>query len=148
MNKFLLTVCPRLRILSVVSKYHNNGTTKMNFGEFVRLKRLSLDIGLREFCLMADVDASNWSKIERDRMPLKYDEAKLNQIAAILKLEQGGEEYGKFIDFACIASKTLPKEAYTDEEVLSVLPVFFRTVRGEKPSNEDLDKLIDMIKNR
>jgi transcriptional regulator with XRE-family HTH domain len=120
----------------------------MDFGAFVRDKRMGLDIGLREFCLMADIDASNWSKIERGRIPLKFDEPKLNQIAAILKIEQGGEEYANFIDYAYIASRTIPKAIYTDEEVLSVLPVFFRTVRGEKPSNEDLDRLIDLIKNR
>jgi len=47
-----------------------------------------------------------------------------------------------------IAQKKIPEDLYSDEEVLSALPVFFRTVRGDKPTREELDKLIELLKRR
>jgi len=33
-------------------------------------------------------------------------------------------------------------------DTVSALPVFFRTMRGEKPTEEELSKLIQLIKRR
>jgi hypothetical protein len=33
-------------------------------------------------------------------------------------------------------------------DAVSALPVFFRTMRGEKPTEEELSKLIQLIKRR
>ncbi|HEY9165591.1 MAG TPA: hypothetical protein VIS48_05465 [Candidatus Kryptonia bacterium] len=120
----------------------------MTFGEFVKQRRLSLNIGLREFCLLAKVDPSNWSKIERNRLGVTDDREKLNEIVAVLQLKNGSSEWQKFFDLASISQMKLPEEAYSDAEVLEVLPVFFRTIRGDKPTPEELDKLITLLKNR
>jgi hypothetical protein len=34
----------------------------------------------------------------------------------------------------------------SDEQVLDKLPVFFRTIRGEKPSRKELEELIRIMK--
>jgi len=120
----------------------------MTFGQFVREKRLNVNISLREFCDLAKVDPSNWSKIERGRLPLMDDREKLEMIAGLIGLEHGTTEWLKFFDLAMIAQKKIPEELYSDEEVLSALPVFFRTVRGDKPTREELDKLIELLKRR
>jgi len=34
-----------------------------------------------------------------------------------------------------------------DEKLVAKLPVFFRTISGQKPSREDLEKLVELIKS-
>jgi transcriptional regulator with XRE-family HTH domain len=120
----------------------------MTFGEFVRAKRLIVNLGLREFCELAEVDSSNWSKIERDRLPVTTEREKLEMIAQLIGLEKGTSDWHTFFDLASLSQQKVPQDIYSDEEVLEVLPIFFRTVRGDKPKPEELDKLIELIKHR
>ena len=34
-----------------------------------------------------------------------------------------------------------------DEKLVAQLPVFFRTISGQKPSREDLEKLVELIRS-
>lgn len=120
----------------------------MNFGEFVKEKRLTIDLSLRKFCELAGLDPSNWSKVERGVSPLAFDHSKLEEMAVILKLDIGGAEWTKFFDLAAVAKKKIPDYVYQDKEVLDALPIFFRTASKEKPTDEELNKLINLIKNR
>jgi transcriptional regulator with XRE-family HTH domain len=120
----------------------------MNFGEFVRNKRLAVGLSLREFCELAQIDASNWSKIERNRLPLFDNREKLEMIAELTGLERNTDDWYMFFDLAAIAQKKIPEEMYSDKEVIAALPIFFRTVRGDKPTQEELDRLIDLMKRR
>ena len=54
------------------------------FGDFIKEKRINKEITLREFCRQLELDASNWSKIERGVMSPPQDEEKLKQIAKVL----------------------------------------------------------------
>ena len=47
---------------------------------------------------------------------------------------------------ANIDAGIIPDDIRSNEEVLKALPMFFRTIRSDKPTAEELDKLIDMIK--
>jgi len=49
------------------------------FGEFIKQKRLEKDLGLREFCRQLDEDASNWSRVEREKASPPRDEKKLER---------------------------------------------------------------------
>ena len=49
-------------------------------------------------------------------------------------------------DAASIDSGIIPKDLLSDQEVLKALPMFFRTVRSEKPTAEELEKLIERIR--
>lgn len=118
----------------------------MKFGDFIKSKRLNADLSLRKFCELAEIDPSNWSKVERGRLPLSYDRPKLEKIAKVLKFKKGSKEWSEFFDNAYIAQKKIPEELYSDEEVISALPVFFRTLKGDKPSEEELDKIIKLLK--
>ena len=120
----------------------------MTFGEFVRTKRLEVGISLREFCSKAETDPSNWSKIERGILPAPANREFLESLAKLLKLKKGDKEWYTFFDLASISQQKIPDDVYKDEEVVSALPVFFRTVRGEKPTEDELDKLITLLKRR
>jgi transcriptional regulator with XRE-family HTH domain len=116
------------------------------FGEFVKSLRIKRDIGLREFCRRLSIDASNWSKVERGLLSPPQDKDKLDQIAEVLNVEKGSELYNELTDKASIAAGIIPKDILSDKETLSSLPMFFRTVRSEKPTPEELEKLIRKIR--
>jgi transcriptional regulator with XRE-family HTH domain len=120
----------------------------MTFGEFVRTKRLETNMSLREFCKEVQRDPSNWSKVERDMMPAPADRDFLDALAKLLRLRKGTPDWYTFFDLAAISQQKIPDDVYEDEDVIASLPVFFRTVRGEKPSQEELDKLINLLKRR
>jgi transcriptional regulator with XRE-family HTH domain len=110
------------------------------FEDFVRDKRLAAKLTLRQFCLKASVDPSNWSKIERGLGEPPKSKELLDRIAYIFKLDQ--DEKHTLTDLAIVAS--IPKELRC-ENVMEKLPIFFRTVRGEKPTEDELRKLFDVI---
>lgn len=116
------------------------------FGQFIKEERLKKRIGLREFCRHLSVDASNWSKIERGVMPPPKDEAKLKDIATILDIERNSVKYQGLKDMASVDSGIIPKDLLSDREILHSLPMFFRTLRSEKPTSEQLDKLIEKMR--
>lgn len=116
------------------------------FGEFIKRLRLDRDIGLREFCRRLSFDASNWSKIERGLLPPPQDNEKLDQISEILGIKKGSELYNEIKDKAAIDAGIIPKDLLSDQETLNSLPMFFRTVRSEKPTAEELKKLIEKVR--
>ena len=116
------------------------------FGKLIKEIRIKKGMGLREFCRLLSIDASNWSKVERGVMPPPQDPDKLNQIAEVMGIDKNSDLYSEFIDSASIASGIIPKDILLDHETLSMLPMFFRTVRNEKPTTEELNKLIEKIR--
>ena len=116
------------------------------FGEFIKTLRLDRDIGLREFCRRLAIDASNWSKVERGILPPPQDDEKLDKIAEVLNIEKGTEIYKELTDKAAIDAGIIPKDLLSDQETLNSLPMFFRTVRIEKPTADELEKLIEKIR--
>jgi transcriptional regulator with XRE-family HTH domain len=119
-----------------------------SFGQFIREKRLNADLSLRKFCQLTQIDPSNWSKIERDHLTPGFSREKMEEIAKLVNLTPGSRDYLDFFNLAEIAKGKIPENIYTDKEVLDVLPIFFRTVQGQKPSPEELDKVITLLKTR
>jgi len=116
------------------------------FGEFIKTLRLDRDIGLREFCRRLSIDASNWSKVERGILPPPQGDEKLDQIAEVLGIKKTSELYNELKDKAAIDAGIIPKDILSDQETLNLLPMFFRTVRSEKPTAEEIEKLIEKIR--
>jgi len=116
------------------------------FGEYVRGIRLQKRIGLREFCLKSGRDASNWSKLERGVLPPPQDQDSLEAIAGDLGLKRGSPEWYKLFDLAAAERGRLPADIMEDEKLLESLPAFFRTLRGQKPTGEELAKVVELIR--
>lgn len=112
-----------------------------NFHQFIKEKRMEKEITLREFCRNAELDPSNWSKIERGLAEAPKSKEFINRIAVALELNS--EEKATLQDLAIIES--IPEDLRPEEKVLEKLPIFFRTVRGDKPSEAELQKLIKLI---
>ena len=118
------------------------------FGEFIKNNRLTKGLTLREFCKLIEVDASNWSKVERGLLAPSQEDKKLKRIAEVLGIKPKSALWQEMKDKANIQMGSIPKDILSDPKVLNALPMFFRTLRNEKPTAEDLDKLIDIIRER
>ena len=75
------------------------------------------------------------------------DEEILRTWAKALGLKQGSEEWLKFFDYAAVDSGRIPDYVLKDEKLVAQLPLFFRTLSGQKPSREDLENLVELIKS-
>lgn len=114
------------------------------FGNYVKELRIEKEITLREFCRLANLDPSNWSKIEREVMDPPKSKITLENICEALNVKADSEEYKNIFDLAVIS--TIPKDLIGNEKVLEQLPIFFRTARGERPTESELRELINLIK--
>ena len=112
--------------------------------DFIREKRIASGLTLREFCRLTGFDASNWSKIERNLLPPPQSRKALESIASVLSIVSGSQVYKELMDLAALSS--VPEDLI-EPEILEQLPVFFRTVRGEKPTEEELKTLITKIRS-
>jgi transcriptional regulator with XRE-family HTH domain len=117
------------------------------FGEFIKQIRERQRLGLREFCLETGYDPSNWSKIEREVLAPPRNEETLRTWASQLGLKQGSDDWLKFFDYAAVDSGRIPDYILKDEKLVAQLPVFFRTISGQKPWREDLQKLVELIRS-
>lgn len=116
----------------------------ISFGEFVKDMRIKNSLTLREFCRLTNMDPSNWSKTERGIFPPPKSKKILLEIANILNLQEGSEDYNTLFDLAAISY--IPPGLVSNQAVVNKLPVFFRTLRGEKPTRKELEDLIKIIK--
>lgn len=116
------------------------------FGDYIRELRKEKRLGLREFCLKLPVDPSQWSRIERGIENPPTDEEILVQIAAVFEIEVGSREWIKLTDLASLSRGRVPQDILSDEELMKQLPLVFRTIRGEKPTIEELKRLADLIR--
>lgn len=117
-----------------------------NFGELLRSRRTQLRLSLRAFAERAGMDPGNASRLERGRMSPPEAAEVLNRVANALDLEIGSTAYETLMDAAAAAKGRIPQDLITDEEVISRLPILFRTLRSKPLSGEQLDKLIDSIR--
>lgn len=115
------------------------------FGEFFREKRISLGFTLRSFCERYDYDPGNISRLERDILSPSVDQQKLEGYASALKITRDSEDWSTFFDLAHTAKGKIPEDIRNDPKVLSILPAFYRTARGEKLDKKKIDQLIKLL---
>lgn len=117
------------------------------FGKILKELRIKRKLTLREICRMVDYDPSNWSKIERGRISPPADEKVLSRWTKVLGLSKNKREWQKFMDEARVAQGIIPQDILSQKNALNFLPAFFRTLRNEKPTREEIDRLIELIRN-
>jgi len=117
-----------------------------SFGDFFKSLRKKKRITLREFCIRASADPANISRLERGAMPPPQDTDILERYAKALGIEVGSNDWYTFFDLAAADRGIIPKDLMSDHDVVRMLPAFFRTLRGQKPTEEEMHKLADKIR--
>lgn len=112
----------------------------MQFGSYVKQKRLDKMMGLRRFCKATELDPSTWSKVERNLTAPTQNSTKLSKVAEVLELDD--EEKIELMDAANVAAQRIPDDIQEDAELVSILPALFRTIRDNRPSEDELREYI------
>lgn len=113
---------------------------------FAEIRRERLGLSLRDFCDRKGLDPGNVSKLERGRLAPPQGRDSLSRYAEALELEEGSDDWLQFFDLAAAARGEIPAELMADEEVVRHLPAFFRTLRGQRITDEQMQELLDMIR--
>ena len=119
--------------------------TSPTFGAFFKQLRKRKGLTLRKFCLENGLDPGNISKLERDKAPPPGREI-LERYAGALQIEEDSSDWFQFFDLAAAARGRIPEDLMSDRELVGKLPLVFRTLRGEKVSQEELDRLAESIR--
>jgi len=117
------------------------------FGEYFReLRMKNTGLTLRKFCLEHGLDAGNLSKLERGKFGPPSSREKLEEYAGYLNIKEGSDEWYTFFDLAAACSGKIPDDVLNDEELVMKLPLVFRSLRGQQPTSEELDKIIEIVR--
>ncbi|MBU1207879.1 MAG: helix-turn-helix domain-containing protein [Proteobacteria bacterium] len=116
------------------------------FGQFFKKKRIKLGMTLRQFCMENNLDPGNISKIERGILPPPTNSEKLGQYAKFLDIKEGSNDWYEFFDLAYASSGRIPEEIVSNKDLVSKLPLVFRTLRGQKLTKDQLEKLAEKLK--
>ena len=116
------------------------------FGQFFKDTRIAAEKTLRQFCRDNNFDPGNISKLERGRIAPPKSATTLDKYAFALGLKKGTSEYQDFLDLAALEAGMIPADVKDDAELLKSLPIFFRTARGQRPSEEEVERLIEIIR--
>ena len=116
------------------------------FGRFFRESRLALGLTLRAYCNKHGEDPAYISRLERGIIRPPKDVDVLNRLAKSLGFGEGSDEWKEFNRMAAISAGRIPGEVMADEELVKRLPVFFRTIAGEKFPDDDLEDLIEFLR--
>ena len=117
----------------------------VTFGEFFRQRRIALGFTLRSFCKTYQLDPGNVSRLERNIISPSVDEEKLSAYATALKIPRESSEWVTFFDLAHTAKGKIPTDIKNDPQILSMLPAFYRTARGEKLNKKKIKELISLL---
>ena len=112
------------------------------FGEFIKERRIKQGISLREFSRRIETDPSNWSKTERGLLSPPRDEGMLKRISKVLGIKLSSEPWVEMNDKAHLDAGRIPPDLLSDSELVQSLPLLFRILRDEKPTPEELDRLL------
>ena len=117
----------------------------MNWGDFVREKRLSAGYGLRQFASLVGILPSNYNNMEKGRMSPPQGNDRLDQIADVLGMEAGSEDYHMLMDLAVAGKDKLPADVEKYAKENELVPILLRTLENQKLSEEELRELFRQL---
>jgi hypothetical protein len=84
--------------------------------------------------------------MERGLLPPPQSREKLEEYAKLLKIKKGSDNWYTFFDLAAAETGRIPDDLMEEKEIEDKLPIFFRTLRGQKVPNEKLEELIKKLR--
>lgn len=116
----------------------------MTFGAFFKELRIKNRLSLRSFCLKAEADAGNISKMERGIVTPPGEDI-LKRYAKAIGLTEGSDDWFSLFDLAAAEKGKIPSDLMNVSNT-QLLPVFFRTLRNQHLDEENMLKLAAKIK--
>ena len=119
---------------------------KQTFGQFLKTKRLALDLSLREFARKVGMQPSNYCNIESDVLPPPPPEG-LERISKALGLKKSTPDYTKFHDLSARGRDEIPADVEQFVKGNDLIPAMLRTVEYEKVTKNQLRGIIEDLKS-
>ena len=113
------------------------------FGDLLKSLRRQAKLSLRDLARKAADDPANISRIERRLRPAPGEDV-TERFAKALGLVPQSEEWVQFMDMAALSRRELPCDI-TEEELALELPVFLKTLRGNRLPEKELLELKDTL---
>lgn len=119
---------------------------KKGFGALLEAHRIRLKMTLRDFCRKAEADPANISRMERGAFPPPKNGEILERYAKALGLKKGADDWIEFFDQAAADQGVIPADILGEPALVRALPMFFRTLRGQKPTKQEMRRVAEKIK--
>jgi transcriptional regulator with XRE-family HTH domain len=119
---------------------------KNTFGQFLKERRLALDLSLREFARKIDMQPSNYCNIESDVLSPPGGQT-LERIARALGLTKGTPDYQTLHDLAAEARDEIPADLARMVKENELIPAMLRTIEYEKVTKAQLRGIIEDLKS-
>ncbi|HUI08192.1 MAG TPA: transcriptional regulator [Verrucomicrobiae bacterium] len=119
---------------------------KGTFGDFLKEKRLALDVSLREFAKQVAMQPSNYCNVEAGVLPPPPADG-LERIAKTLGLKQGTADCAAFYDLAAKGRDEVPADVERIVKSSELIPAMLRTVENEKVTEEQLRGIIEDLRS-
>ena len=119
---------------------------KQTFGQFLKTKRLALDLSLREFARRVGMQPSNYCNVEAGVLPPPPPEG-LQRINLALGLKKGTKDFETFHDLAATGRDEIPVDVQQIVKENELIPAMLRTVEYEKVTNEQLRGIIEDLRS-
>jgi transcriptional regulator with XRE-family HTH domain len=116
------------------------------FGQFLKEKRLALDLSLREFARRVGMQPSNYCNVEAGVLPPPPAET-LEKISRALGLKKGTSDYETFHDLAAQGRDEIPADVERIVKENELIPAMLRTVEYEQLSKAQLRGIIKDLKS-
>jgi len=116
------------------------------FGQFVREKRLGLDMSLRELARQVGMQPSNYCNVEADVLPPPPVDT-LETLARVLGLKKGASDYAMFHDLAAKGRDEIPADVEEFVKENELLPAMLRTLEYEQVSKQELRGIIEDLRS-
>jgi transcriptional regulator with XRE-family HTH domain len=116
------------------------------FGQFLKNKRLALDLSLREFARRVGMQPSNYCNVEADVLPPPPAET-LEIVGRALGLKKGTGDYEAFHDLAAKARDEIPADVERIVKENELIPAMLRTVEYEQLNKQQLRGIIEDLRS-
>jgi len=120
-------------------------SARESFGHYLRERRIEIGMTLREFCRQVGESPGNISRMERDQLAPPDSEEKLERFAQVLSILEK-VKIRDFIDLACFSRGKIPEDIMSDDRLMGSLPLVFRTLRGQRLSEDSLRDLAEVVR--
>jgi transcriptional regulator with XRE-family HTH domain len=116
------------------------------FGDMLRNRRQELRLGLRDAAERAEIDPGNLSKLERGGLKPPQDERALNRLARALEYDLDGPEAERLRDTAYGENGLVPPDILERDAMARRLPLLLRSINNKQLDEEQLERLIEKIR--
>jgi len=119
---------------------------RQTFGQFLKTKRLALDLSLREFARRVGMQPSNYCNVEAGVLPPPPPQG-LQRIGLALGLRKGTKDFETFHDLAAKGRDEVPLDVQRIVKENELIPAMLRTVEYEKLTREQLRGIIEYLRD-